>query len=371
MADKYTESILNGLADPIVLIDGQERIAFLNTPAIALFGAHVRGRHYATAIRQPPLLEAIDKVTRTRKPASARFVQSSAGSDATYATHVAPYEVPADDAKPFDIAPPAARTGLVLSFQDISQQEAASQIRRDFVANVSHELRTPLTALTGFIDTLQGAARNDAAARDRFLTIMQREAGRMNRLVEDLLSLSRVEADKQMRPPTRVDLVALTRAALASLGPMAAEAGARLKIDTAVQTLMVRGDADQLTQVLQNLVENAVKYGAQGRGAGEGEGEDGGNTVTLRIATLTHEPVLRAPGAVLEVCDQGPGIAPLHLPRLTERFYRIDNHRSREMGGTGLGLAIVKHIVNRHRGRLRITSTPGQGSCFTVILPLD
>lgn len=369
MFDKTTESILNGLADPIVLIDGKERIAFLNNPAIALFGGHVRGRHYATAIRQPPLLEAIDKVTRTHKAASARFVHGAAGSDATYATHVAPYDVPAEADAPGDRASAPAGAGLVLSFQDISQQEAASQIRRDFVANVSHELRTPLTALTGFIDTLQGAARNDAAARDRFLTIMQREAGRMNRLVEDLLSLSRVEADKQMRPPTRVDLVALTRAALATLGPVASEAGVRLVIDTAVQTLMVRGDADQLTQVLQNLVENAVKYGAQGRGTGEGE--DGGNTVTLRIGTLAHEPVLRAPGAVLEVCDQGPGIAPLHLPRLTERFYRIDNHRSREMGGTGLGLAIVKHIVNRHRGRLRITSTPGQGSCFTVILPLD
>lgn len=358
MIDKTTQSILNGLPQPIVAIGVDERIAFLNQEARALFGAGVEGRHYATAIRQPALLEAIDRVGRGGEPEFATLMRSTGGSDQAFRVHVAPFEGRATDGQ-------ARARPLVLSFEDVSQQRAAGQIRRDFVANVSHELRTPLTALTGFIDTLQGAARDDAAARDRFLAIMAREAGRMNRLVEDLLSLSRVEAEERMRPLDRIDLVALSRSAMASLLPLAEEAGARLELETTHDSLVVRGDADQLTQVLQNLVENGVKYGARG------DIDAGANVVTIRLGVIAHEPVLRQAGAVMEVADRGPGIDPLHLPRLTERFYRVDSHRSREMGGTGLGLAIVKHIVNRHRGRLRITSEKGQGSRFTVILPME
>jgi two-component system phosphate regulon sensor histidine kinase PhoR len=186
---------------------------------------------------------------------------------------------------------------------------------------------------------------------------MEREAARMIRLVNDLLSLSRVEAEERRRPDERVELIALLRSALITHREQAAAAGVTLDLEAAMGTLWVRADADQLTQVFYNLIENAVKYGASGK------------SVTVRVSEVAHEPVLRGPAVQIEFIDRGEGIDALHLPRITERFYRVDTHRSREKGGTGLGLAIVKHIVNRHRGRLKIESEPGKGSNFMVILP--
>ncbi|MDH3264904.1 MAG: ATP-binding protein, partial [Paracoccaceae bacterium] len=225
-------------------------------------------------------------------------------------------------------------------------------------ANVSHELKTPLTALLGFIETLRGSAREDAAARERFLEIMAREAERMNRLVSDLLSLNRVESEERVRPTGRVEMGALLGSVRSALRPLARERGVEIEIAGEAGGIWVPGDGDQLTQVFTNLVENAVKYAASGK------------LVTLTVAREEREPALRGPAVRVAVIDRGEGFDPAHIPRLTERFYRIDSHRSREQGGTGLGLAIVKHIVNRHRGRLRIESAPGQGSRFTVTLPL-
>jgi len=247
---------------------------------------------------------------------------------------------------------------MVLVFEDVTHLQQAEQMRRDFVANVSHELRTPLTAVMGFIETLRGPARSDPAAQTRFLDIMQGEAERMNRLVGDLLSLSRVEGEERVRPTERIDLRAQLDSTLRSLGPLAADAGVAITAELGEGPVFMIGDADQLRQVFTNLVENAIKYGASG-------GE-----VTVRVMRLDRDPALRAPGARVQVIDKGPGIDPTHLPRLTERFYRADSHRSRALGGTGLGLAIVKHIINRHRGRLRVESELGQGSVFTVILPV-
>ncbi|MGR3547335.1 MAG: sensor histidine kinase, partial [Roseovarius sp.] len=226
----------------------------------------------------------------------------------------------------------------------------------DFVANVSHELRTPLTALMGFIETLQGPARHDQVAIDRFLGIMQSEAARMERLVRDLLSLSRVESEERVRPRDEVNLGQVIGSVLHALRPLARDRACDISFE-APEGMVVRGNDDQLQQVFTNLVENAIKYG----------GKD--NRITITLERTPRDATLRAPAIVARVRDQGPGIDPLHIPRLTERFYRVDTHRSREMGGTGLGLAIVKHIVNRHRGRLRISSTPGEGSEFSVILP--
>jgi two-component system phosphate regulon sensor histidine kinase PhoR len=230
-------------------------------------------------------------------------------------------------------------------------------MRRDFVANVSHELRTPLTALMGFIETLRGPAREDAAARDRFLDIMATEAGRMNRLVGDLLSLSRVEGEERVRPRGMVNLTGVLESVLRTLRPLAEDAGVMLEADLGDGPVEIVGDADQLMQVFTNLVENAIKYGASGK------------RVTVWMERADRDPALRAPGVRVHVIDYGPGVDPVHLPRLTERFYRADSHRSRALGGTGLGLAIVKHIVNRHRGRLRVASDLGQGAKFTVVLP--
>ena len=248
---------------------------------------------------------------------------------------------------------------VLLSFQDITQLANASQMRRDFVANVSHELRTPLTALMGFIETLRGPARDDAAARDRFLGIMTGEAERMNRLVGDLLSLSRVESDERVRPTDKVDLRYVLQSTLRNLNPLADEANVTLVLLMGDDPMPLLGDTDQLLQVFTNLIENAIKYGGKGK------------KVEIQVEQTLRDPSLRGPAVQVTVRDHGPGIDPIHLPRLTERFYRADSHRSRALGGTGLGLAIVKHILNRHRGRLKISSSLGQGAKFIVILPMD
>lgn len=232
-------------------------------------------------------------------------------------------------------------------------------MRRDFVTNVSHELRTPLTALLGFVETLRGAAKDDPVARDRFLLIMEREAGRMSRLVADLLSLSRVEEDERVRPMAPVDIPAMLEAVIATLEPVIARNGVTIALNLPQETVVVPGDPGQLRQVFINLIENAIKYGGRDK------------TVTITLTAPAPEPSLRSDGVSVAMRDEGEGIAAHHIPRLTERFYRVDSHRSREVGGTGLGLAIVKHIVNRHRGRLRIESEPGRGSCFTVVLPVS
>jgi two-component system phosphate regulon sensor histidine kinase PhoR len=244
--------------------------------------------------------------------------------------------------------------GALCAFEDISEQEQMGQMRRDFVANVSHELRTPLTALLGFIETLRGTAREDPIARERFLGIMAAEAERMNRLVRDLLHLSRVEADERVRPTERHDIASLIWQAVHAFRPMAEASGVSIEVTGADQAMMIPADPDQITQVLTNLIENAIKYGGAGK------------PVSISVA---REAGLRGPVVRISVTDRGDGIDPVHLPRLTERFYRADGHRSREKGGTGLGLAIVKHIVNRHRGRMVMDSTLGKGSTFAVILP--
>ena len=224
-------------------------------------------------------------------------------------------------------------------------------MRADFVANVSHELRTPLAAITGFIDTLQGAARDDPAARERFLGIMQAQSWRMARLIDDLLSLSRIELRAHQRPDTRLDLVAIVRQVADGLQTLARDREVAIEIKAPAEPLIVLGDRDELTRLFENLIENGLKYGASGKRL----------DVTLASDGNDLQAVVR---------DYGPGIASEHLPRLTERFYRVDVGESRAQGGTGLGLALVKHILNRHQGRLVIDSKAGDGAAFTVRLPM-
>ncbi|MCE8418808.1 ATP-binding protein [Rhodovulum sulfidophilum] len=344
MNDSLGLSIIAGVPVPVLLIGADERVSGMNGAAEALFGPSGAGRHYITVLRHPALLDCVEEALRLRQSRRARYPRSAFGRDATYDVTASPLEG-------------VAAGGVVLSFTDISDLEQAGQIRRDFVANVSHELKTPLTALMGFIETLRGPARNDEAARERFLDIMAREAERMNRLVSDLLSLSRVEAEERMRPGARVDVAALLRSAVQTLRPLAEEAGVALTLGGAEAEAHVLGDEDQLTQVFHNLIENGIKYGGSG------------GVLRLEMTRSERELAFRGPGLRIDVIDEGEGFDPVHIPRLTERFYRVDNHRSREMGGTGLGLAIVKHIVNRHRGRFRIDSAPGKGSTFSVTLP--
>ena len=345
MNSELISTILAGVPLPSLLIAQDERVAAMNEPAQQMFGSGGMGRHYIAVLRQPALLDCVEETLRLRQRRTIRYLTTDLSREATYQVTASPVGE-------------GENSGILVCFEDITEREQAGQIRRDFVANVSHELKTPLTALLGFIETLKGPARDDAAARERFLTIMGREAERMNRLVSDLLSLSRVESEERMRPGDRVDVVALVQNSVVTLRPMAEEAGVTLEVTGHDQPVEVQGDSDQLVQVFTNLIENAIKYGASG------------GKVEVRVTYSERELAFRGPGIRIDIQDWGEGFDPVHIPRLTERFYRVDNHRSREMGGTGLGLAIVKHIVNRHRGRFRIESQPGKGSTFSVMLPV-
>jgi two-component system phosphate regulon sensor histidine kinase PhoR len=248
-------------------------------------------------------------------------------------------------------------TGLyVLVFKDQSEARRIDRMRADFIANASHEMRTPLASISGFIETLRGPARNDPAAREQFLQIMQNQAGRMARLIDDLLSLSRLEMKPFHRSGVRVDLRNVVESVIDSLAPLAKDSGLEIERNFADGALEVPGDRDELYQVFENLLENACKYGQSGE------------RVIVSIAPSSKGP---EPGIDVTIRDFGPGIAEEHIPRVTERFYRVDVETSRSQKGTGLGLSIVKHILTRHNGRLSIESELGKGAAFTVHLPTN
>jgi two-component system, OmpR family, phosphate regulon sensor histidine kinase PhoR len=360
MSDALLTELMEAVPEPMLHLSQGGQVLRANSAARALLGNWIEGRSYASVLRQPSLLGRIEAAFADGQPGEARLQRTERTGETQYRVKITPIG-PADARGQHDLA---------LYFTDITHLREAEEMRRDFVANVSHELRTPLTAVMGFIETLRGPARDDVTARERFLGIMEGEARRMNRLVSDLLSLSRVESQERQRPSDDVDLGAVLRGVIAALRPAAEEQACELvldirppapelALDTAADVFRLKGDRDQLMQVFLNLTENALKYGGRGK------------TVTIGIGWQQGMGAMPGPLIVADVTDQGEGIDPLHIPRLTERFYRVDTHRSRAMGGTGLGLAIVKHIINRHRGRLRIESRQGEGSVFTVILPRD
>lgn len=347
MIDDVFDIFLAAVPLPCIFINDAERIVAANTEALTLIGQIAIGQNYITILRQPALLDAIDATMSDGTARTTQYLSNDGAQDTTF-------RVTCRSVRPHS---EAVAYAVLLTFEDISHLEQTSQMRRDFVANVSHELRTPLTALMGFIETLRGPARSDAKAMTRFLDIMQKEAERMNRLVGDLMILNRVEQDERVRPTQMVLLKEILDTTLQSLQPLASDAGVKFETDFPDDPVEMFGDGDQLRQVFTNLVENAIKYGGTG------------GRITIQMTTSEREPALRAPGLRVQVIDYGAGVDPVHLPRLTERFYRADDHRSSELGGTGLGLAIVKHIINRHRGRLRVQSNIGEGATFTVILP--
>jgi len=331
--------LLRSVKSPILLIGADQRISLQNPAATALLKLDFTGRNYVNALRQPPLLEAVDQARLDGTEKTARFIVQGT-TDQTFEALVVP-----DDQQ------------ILVILEDQSAEHSINSVRRDFVANVSHELRTPLTALLGFIETLQGPARNDPKAQERFLGIMAIEADRLRRLVDDLLSLSRVEETERTRPTNPVDLGVVIRQSTELLDPLARTAQTHLIVDAEEGETIIPGDAAQLQQVLHNLLENAIKYGATEQG------------ITVAIHPPAYERSLQQECIRLTVEDHGDGIPERHLVRLTERFYRVDDHRDREMGGTGLGLAIVKHIMNRHRGRLVFDSVEGQGTTVSILLP--
>jgi len=341
---------LNGLTASVFVVDAHRHVLQINDAGRALFGEGLIGVDFVQAVRNPKCLKAIGKVLDGKKK-SETVITLQNRVRMTYkvsVTRLGSKQVESEENRP----------RAIISLEDVSHIYQAEQMRSAFIANVSHELRSPLTSLSGFIETLKGPAKNDEDARERFLLIMEHEAQRMNRLIGDLLSLSKVEADAHIRPEDMVELASLAQQVLVILARVAKRDNVELclQIPDEMNT-MVGGDSDQLQQVLINLVENAIKYG----------GSDG--RVTIEFSDRQLVTGSKGPAVQIDITDTGPGIKAEHIPRLTERFYRVDKGRSREKGGTGLGLAIVKHILARHRGRLRIRSEVGEGSTFSVLLP--
>ena len=346
LSNTLPDTLLNALQEPVILIDEERKILFLNHVAEEMFGKGFTGRDFVRLIRHPDCLAAI-----------ARVIGGEPGAGCSVEL-----EFPVRGSFKFRVSRIAGSDGkqasLIISLKDVSDLKDAEQMRSDFVANVSHELRSPLTALSGFIETLKGSAKDDSEARERFLDLMEHEAQRMIRLIADLLSLAKVESNQRIRPKGKADVGEILKRIENTLSSVAKKENKTIKLSVC-EDAVVPGSDDELTQVFQNLVENALKYGRSH------------STVTIEVTRTGNVAGIAGDVLCVSVSDEGEGIAKDHLPRLTERFYRADTHRSRDKGGTGLGLAIVKHIISRHRGRLRVTSEIGTGSVFTVFLPIS
>ena len=341
------EQLIDGLPEAAIVLDREGRVIAFNEMAISIAPALRRGEPALIALRMPELVDAIRRAIRRHEPQRVEFFER-VPLDRWFEAFVTPVTLTLGAGGTVDI--------LLMTFNDLTPLRRVEEMRADFIANASHELRTPLAALLGFIETLQGPAKDDPVARDKFLGIMQGQATRMARLIDDLLSLSRIELNAHLQPSTPVDLAPIVRQVVDGLQMLARDRGVEIKVALSPDTLTVLGDRDELIRALENLIENALKYGAAGK----------------RVDVTVGRAQTRAglPEAHVSVRDYGPGISPEHLPRLTERFYRVDVADSRAQGGTGLGLALVKHVLNRHGGRLTIESTPGAGATFTMHIPL-
>ena len=336
-------TMAEALPDPVILLNATGQVLFCNAPARGMFASLREGSHISSVIRTPEFLDAISAAPDLGEAVTVTYAE----------------RVPVGRRMAATVAPlmrgNESGSDILVLLRDLTEVERINQMRADFIANASHELRTPLASLRGFIETLQSSAKEDSGARERFLPIMAEQASRMTRLIDALLSLSRLEMNAHVPPSDLVDLNDVMDHAKDTLEPLVSDMDFQLEVSRFPRPAMVLGDRDELVQVLQNLVQNALKYG------------DKGGKVRMEAK---HIPSLgrQAGRYAIAVIDNGPGIAPEHLPRLTERFYRVDVASSREKGGTGLGLAIVKHILNRHRGELVIASKPGKGSTFTIMV---
>ena len=361
-----TEAVLDILPDPLLILASDRSIVRANQAAVDLFGPDLAGRDIVSLIRTHELLEAFESLLNGN-PGVRDFpiVLTSA-------------KTPGSGDFQARLSPLSTRSigeaVASLTLHDITSIKNLDRMRADFVANASHELRTPLTSFLGFTETLQGPAHDDPEARDRFLSLMHEQGVRMTRLVDDLLSLSRIEMNEHVLPSEHVDIVPVLHSVIDGLEVQAQRKSMAIVLKVPDALPSVPGQTGELVQVFQNLIDNAVKYGHAGSDV----------TVDVRLCPPGDAPSssfntgvldaaspLRTGALAIAVCDKSDGIAAKHLPRLTERFFRVDSARSKQLGGTGLGLAIVKHIVNRHRGRLVIGSVPGEGSVFTVYLPTE
>ncbi len=356
---KSRQDIINGLPDPLLLLDQRRQVVSANDAARDLFepdrspsapmNRELIGRDLAGVIRDPRVLDAADQALARQHKTEAHFSLPSP-VERHFGALIVPLSTPARDG-----------TALIVALHDHTERLKMDRMRADFVANASHELRTPLSSVLGFIETLRGPAKDDPNAQSEFLDIMLKQANRMTRLIDDLLSLSRIELRGHTRPTESVDLETVVRSTVELLERQAKERGSEIAVSLAPNLPPIIADANELGQVFHNLLTNALKYG----------GEKSRVDIT---GSVSEDRPSSMPGVgpclKVSVRDYGDGISKEFLPRLTERFYRVDTARSRSLGGTGLGLAIVKHIMNRHRGALTIDSEIGEGSTFSVYLPI-
>lgn len=334
------QTIMDVLPDPALMLNAHGKVLYMNQGARDIFGPNPLHQHLSSFIREPDFLDAVSKAPRYKGIQEVIYNE----------------RVPVERKMSVTIARfKGARNNvwipsILVTFRDLTEHGRLDQMRSDFIANVSHELRTPLASVVGFIDTIQGAAKDDPAAQANFMDIMRAQVDRMTRLINDLLSLSKVEMEAHISPRDRVDLNEIVEYVAKTLEPLASDNDLSLQIKSHLEVADIRGNRDELIQLFQNLIQNAIKYA-----------QDGKNV----FVTIDREES----GIAVSVKDEGAGIAAEHLPRLTERFYRVNVQSSRDKGGTGLGLAIVKHIITRHKGELKISSKVGEGSEFKVYLP--
>lgn len=345
------EILVDTLPDILIMINDEGSIIRTNRAARAIFGQNLANRHIKDVIPNEVLMETISSVIEDLKGREVEFrIEDPVLRD--FLAVIERFPIPS-----------AGGMSVVITINDITELKSVEQMRADFVANASHEIRTPLASIAGFIETLQGPARDDEQAREEFLKLMAEQAERMKQLINDLLSLSKIEMNAHTVPMDPVEIMTVIRRSADLLRPQAKAKNVTFKLDAPEDLPLVKGDANELAQVMHNFISNAIKYGAS----------DSEVVITAReTSTLPRDQNMRNLSRVIRVSvkDEGEGIAKEHLARLTERFYRVDSARTRTIGGTGLGLAIVKGIITRHRGAINIESTVGKGSTFSVYLPL-
>ncbi len=363
-------AVLDALPEPVIVLKANGMVELSNPATVDFLGTEPEGRHLMSVFRVPAVSMALEDAVHTGQPQMVDFTTTGSVD-----RHCRVFVTPLTFDENEKIETTVIEGRLLVFISDLSTERRLEKMRSDFIANASHELRTPLASMLGFIETLKGHAKEDPAAREKFLGIMQGQAERMLRLVKDLMSLSAIELNEHLAPDDRVDLLQVADEVRASLGPVAESYNGNIVIENNLKNSdpIIAGDRDELIQVIQNLTDNALKYAgdnpkvtiAIGRGEPSGLGDTElrtGETAALisaRAGVATYDLIY------VQVRDTGPGIKRVDLPRLTERFYRVDVEESRARGGTGLGLAIVKHILNRHQAGLQVESGEGAGSAFT------
>ena len=357
--DTYN-ALIEALPDPVIILDDTLHLMFTNEAARALFNITQNGLDISAVIRTPNFLEALSEVAKQRSSRTIQLIERVPikRQFSVSMSWIAPSNNSANISN-------RSMPTIMVYFHDLTEQERLNRMRSDFIANASHELRTPLASLLGFIETLQGPARDDEAAREKFLQVMATQGKRMTHLIDDLLSLSRIEMSAHKRHSDNVDILNVLGNTIDVLAPLANEQNITIHLEHEEEAIVTKGNRDELAQVFQNLIHNAIKYG---------QSSDNEAIIKINVKHLPDKTAAkgnnRNPGHIkIDIQDFGVGIDPVHIPRLTERFYRVDVKQSREKGGTGLGLAIAKHIISHHQGQLKIRSKPGEGSTFSVILP--